>query len=146
MDDTALVGEGHVGACQDVVGDGLAEDFDAQGVGEDFFGFALQVRVHDCDVVVAADDVAERGQALFYPLDFDAVWERVAEVLQFLVCCCRGDEEALAVTLQRGGDVLANVLGSECAVRVDLVVVVVLTQLLTDRQSVSPRWWHGRWE
>lgn len=33
VDDTTLVGEGHVGACQDVVGDGLAEDFDAKNVG-----------------------------------------------------------------------------------------------------------------
>lgn len=33
VDDTALVGEGHVGACEDVVSDGLAEDFDAEDVG-----------------------------------------------------------------------------------------------------------------
>ena len=32
MDDAAAVGEGHVGAGEDVVGDGLAEDFDAEGV------------------------------------------------------------------------------------------------------------------
>ena len=32
--DAALVGEGHVGACEDVVGDGLAEDFDAEDIGD----------------------------------------------------------------------------------------------------------------
>ena len=33
VDDAALVGEGHVGACEDVVGDGLSEDFHAEDVG-----------------------------------------------------------------------------------------------------------------
>lgn len=32
--ETALVGERHVGSCQDVVGDCLAEDFDAEDVGD----------------------------------------------------------------------------------------------------------------
>lgn len=53
-----------------------------------------------CDVVVATDYVAERGEPLFYALDFYAVGERVAEVLQFLVCCCCGDEEAFAVAVK----------------------------------------------
>lgn len=34
MDEAPLVGEGHVGTCEDVVGDGLAEDFDAEDVGD----------------------------------------------------------------------------------------------------------------
>jgi hypothetical protein len=33
VDDAALVGEGHVRACEDVVGDCLAEDFDAEDIG-----------------------------------------------------------------------------------------------------------------
>lgn len=33
VNDTALVGEGHVGTGQDVVGHGLSEDFDAENVG-----------------------------------------------------------------------------------------------------------------
>ena len=37
MHDAALVGEGHVGACEDVVGDGLAEDFDAEDVSDTVF-------------------------------------------------------------------------------------------------------------
>lgn len=59
MYDAALVGESHVGADQDVVGDGLAEDVDAEDVGDYFFGFALDVRVDEGDVVVADDYVAE---------------------------------------------------------------------------------------
>ena len=41
VNDTTLVGEGHVGACKDVVGDGLAEDFDAEDVGNTRVGFWL---------------------------------------------------------------------------------------------------------
>lgn len=41
VDDTALVGEGHVGACEDVVGDGLAEDFDTEDVGNTIVVFWL---------------------------------------------------------------------------------------------------------
>ena len=52
MHDAALVGQGHVGAGQHVAGDRLPEDFHAQGIGYDFFGFALEVWVDEGDVVV----------------------------------------------------------------------------------------------
>lgn len=55
----ALVAEGHVAARQNVVGDCLTEDLDAQHVGNDFFRLALQVRVHEGDVVVGADDISQ---------------------------------------------------------------------------------------
>lgn len=54
------------------------------------------------DVVVGDDDVAQRRQPLFYPLDLDAVGQRVAQVLQFLVGRGGGDEEAFAVSILRG--------------------------------------------
>ena len=63
-----MVGERHVGANEYVVGDGLAEDFDAQDVGDYFFRFALQVRVYEGDVVVGDDYVAQGGEAFFYSL------------------------------------------------------------------------------
>jgi hypothetical protein len=47
--------------------------------------------VDDGDVVIAADDISESGEALFYALDFYGVRERVAEVLEFLVRCGCGD-------------------------------------------------------
>lgn len=50
------------------------------------------------DVVVAADYIAQGGEAFFYALDFYAGGERVAEVLEFLVGCCCRDEEAFAVS------------------------------------------------
>lgn len=101
MNDPALVRERHVRAGQDVVGDGLPEHLDAERVGDYFFGFSLQVGVDQGHVVVAADYVAEGGESFFYSLDRDAVWQGVAEVLQFLVCCGCGDEEAFSVSVHR---------------------------------------------
>ena len=75
-------------------------------------GLTLQIRVHDCDVVVAADNIAKRGEALFYALDFDFIWKRVAQVLQFLVCGGCGDEETFAVT--RGEIFLAFAFLDKC--------------------------------
>lgn len=60
-------------------------------------GLALNVRVDERDVVVAADDVAQRRQPLLYPLDLDLVGDRVAQVLQFLVGRRGRDEQAFAV-------------------------------------------------
>jgi hypothetical protein len=51
------------------------------------------------DVVVRADDIAEGGEALFDALDFDGVWKRVAQVLQFLVRCGGRDKETFAVAV-----------------------------------------------
>jgi hypothetical protein len=61
-------------------------------------GLTLQIRVHDCNMVVAANHIAERGEALFYALDFDFGRKRVAQMLQFLVCGGCGDEKTFAVT------------------------------------------------
>ena len=38
--------------------------------------------MHEGDVVVGADDVAEGGEALFDALDLDAVGDAVSQVLQ----------------------------------------------------------------
>lgn len=124
VDDTALVGEGHVGACQDVVGDGLAEDFDAKNVGDStqlasipftaqyrewrggggvyihFLGLTLDIRMHKGDMVIAANDISQCRETLFYPLDLDVVGKGIPQMLQFLVCGCCGDEEAIAVSIR----------------------------------------------
>jgi hypothetical protein len=102
--DAALVAETHVAAGQDIVGDGLAEDLDAEHVGDDLFRLALQVRVHERDVVVGADDVAERRQALLDSLDLDAVRDAVAQVLQLLVRGRGRDQQAFAVAGGQAAD------------------------------------------
>lgn len=48
-------------------------------------------------MIIAANDITQRRQALFYPLDLDVVREGIPQMLQFLVCCRCGDEEAIAV-------------------------------------------------
>lgn len=55
--------------------------------------------MHDGDVVVTADDIAEGREALFDTLDLDTVWEGIAEVLEFLIGCCCRDEETVFVSL-----------------------------------------------
>jgi hypothetical protein len=32
-------------------------------------------------------------------LDLHRIWQRVSQMLQFLVCCCCGDEKAFAVSI-----------------------------------------------
>jgi hypothetical protein len=97
MDEPAVVAQGHVGAGENVGGDGLAEDLDAQSVGDDLLGFALEVRMNEGDVVVGADNVTEGGEAFFNPLDGDGRGKGVADVGEFLVGGGGGEEEAFAV-------------------------------------------------
>lgn len=58
----------------------------------------LQIGVDERNVVIAADNISERRQALFYALDFHRVRQRIAQVLQFLICCGGGHEETVAVS------------------------------------------------
>lgn len=74
MHEGALVGDGGVGAYEDVVCDGLAEDFDFEDVGNDLFGFSVDVWVDEGDIVVAGDDVAQSTESLFNALQCDRVW------------------------------------------------------------------------
>lgn len=68
------------------------------GLNVHLFSLALQIRVHERNVVVAADHIAQRGQPLFYTLDLHRVRQRIAQMLQFLVCRSRGHEKAVTVT------------------------------------------------
>lgn len=98
VDETALVRDRAIAAHEDVIGDGLSEDLDLEHVGDDLLGLAVDVRVDERDVVVACDDVAERGEPLFYALDRDCVGEGVAEVLELLVGGRRRYEETVSVS------------------------------------------------
>ena len=73
MYETALVRDCAVAPDEDVVGDGLSEDLDFEHVGDDLLCLAVDVWVHERDVVVACDDVSEGGQSLFDALDRDGV-------------------------------------------------------------------------
>jgi hypothetical protein len=50
-------------------------------------------------MVIAADDIAQRREPLLYPLDLHIVWQRIPQMLQFLVRCRCGDEKAFTVTV-----------------------------------------------
>ena len=97
MDEATLISDRAVRADEDVVRDRLAEDFDFEHVRDDLLRLAVDVRVHQGDMIVARDDVTERRETLFDALECDGVREGVAQVLQFLVCCGRGHEEPVAV-------------------------------------------------
>ena len=56
--------------------------------GDDLLGLAIDIRVHEGDVVVARDDVPQCGEPLFDALDGDGVGEGVPEVLELLVGRC----------------------------------------------------------
>ncbi len=60
MDEAALVGDRAIAADENVVRDGLPEDFDLEDIGDDLFRFPVDVGVHEGDVVVARDDISER--------------------------------------------------------------------------------------
>lgn len=110
MHDASLIGEGHVGARQNVVGDGLAEDFYPEDIGDakldllvcatarlrkgkrkkknaHLFRLPLQIRVNQRHMVIAADHIPQRRQSLLYSLNLDCVWDGIPKMLQFLICC-----------------------------------------------------------
>jgi hypothetical protein len=67
----------------------LSENFNTEHVGDYFFGFALEIGVHEGDVVIGDDDVAEGGEAFFYSLG-----RMSATGFLFLVCAVILDCEA----------------------------------------------------
>jgi hypothetical protein len=63
----------------------LSEHLNAEDVCYYLFCLACQIWMDESDVVICTYYVAEGGEPLFYSLDFYAVGEGVAEVLEFLV-------------------------------------------------------------
>lgn len=98
MHETTLVAQGTVGSDEDVTGDGLAEDLDTEDIAYQLLGLPVDVRVDKGNVVVAADDVTERGESLLDSLDLDGVWQTVSQVLQLLVSGLGRDEQTSTVT------------------------------------------------
>lgn len=73
MHKSTLIRESTVGADEDVVCDGLSEDFHLQHVRDDLLRLTVDVRVHKRNVVVACDDISQRGETLFDALDGDLI-------------------------------------------------------------------------
>ena len=85
MDESSLVRDRAVRADEDIFGDGLAEDLDLEDIRDDLLRLAVDVGMHERDMVVACDNVTERREALLDTLKGDGVWEGVTEVLELLV-------------------------------------------------------------
>ena len=68
MHDSSLVGQCHVGTDKDVIGDGLTENFDTKNIGDYFFGFAFEIGVDKCDVVIGDYDISKSRETFFYSL------------------------------------------------------------------------------
>ncbi len=77
----ALVGNGAVGADENVVGDGLAEHLHIEDIHNNLFRLAVQVRMHECYIVIASNHIAQRRQPLLDTLDSDTIGEGVSDVL-----------------------------------------------------------------
>jgi hypothetical protein len=65
MDKSTLVSDRAVRADKDVICDRLAEDLDFENVRDYFLRLAIDIWMHERDVVVAGDDVSKCGEPFF---------------------------------------------------------------------------------
>lgn len=84
MDEATLIAKSTVGADKDVAGDGLAEDFDTEDVGDDLLSLAIQIGMDEGDIVVASDDVSEGRETLLDSLDGNLIGQAVPQMLELL--------------------------------------------------------------
>ena len=59
MNESTLITQTTITSDQDVIGDRLTEDFDLEDVGNDLFGFPINVGVDEGYVIITGDDVTE---------------------------------------------------------------------------------------
>jgi hypothetical protein len=97
MNKTTLICDCTIRADEDVVRDRLAEDLDFEDVRDDLLRLAINIRVHERDVIVASDHVPKRRESLLNALKSNGVREGISQVLQFLVRRCGRYEEPVAV-------------------------------------------------
>jgi hypothetical protein len=95
---SSLIGDSTIGANKYVVRDRLAEDLNLEYICDDLFRLAVDIRVDECDIVIACNNVSKRGETLLNPLNRNGVRQGVAQVLELLVGCGGRDEEAVPVT------------------------------------------------
>ena len=85
MNQRSLIRNSTITPHQDIIRYRLSKHFHLEDVGDDFFRFAIDVGVHEGDVVVAGYDVSERAESFFDSLERDRRGERVSQVLEFLI-------------------------------------------------------------
>jgi hypothetical protein len=97
MDKATLICDCTIWADEDVFCDRLAEDLDFEDVRDDLLRLAVDIGVHQRDVIVASDHVPKRRESLLNALKGNGVREGISQVLQFLVRRCGRYEEPVAV-------------------------------------------------
>jgi hypothetical protein len=97
MDKATLICDCTIWADKDVIRDRLAEDFNFEDVRDDLLRLAIDIRMHQRDVIVASDHVSERREPLLNTLKRNGVREGISQVLQFLVRRWGRHEEPVAV-------------------------------------------------
>lgn len=102
------------------------------------FRLALQIRMYQSHMVIAANDIPQSRQSLLYALDLDIVRKIIPQVLEFLVCGGRGHQEAFAVTVDVNSIPFSFPLGIFNTEYLQKEKEKH-TQLLTDQQCESPR-------
>lgn len=98
MNQRSLIRDPTITPHEHIIRHSLSKHLDLQHVCDDFFRFAINVRVHERDVVVAGDDVAEGGESFFDSLERDGGGEGVSEVLEFLICRRGRYEQSMSIS------------------------------------------------
>ena len=93
-----MIGNDTVASNKDVVCHRLSKNFDFEDIRNDLLSLAVEIGMHQCDIVVTYNDVAECRKALLYSLNSNGIGYRVTEVLEFLVCSGGRYEETVSVT------------------------------------------------
>lgn len=95
--ETSVVGAHCVATDEGILSDGRTEGLHLQNVANHFFGFLAQVSMDQRNVVVADHAIAEGTKSFLYTLNFDAVRERIPEMLELLIGGDGGDDKTMTV-------------------------------------------------
>ena len=98
MNKSSLVAEHAVGANKCISSNSRPVGLHTQNVGDNLLRILVQLRMEQCHMVIACDDISEGGKSLLDSLDFDRVREHVPEALQLHIGAGHGHEEALAIS------------------------------------------------
>lgn len=95
MDKTTFVCENAVAAGERLASNGGLEDLDAEHVLDNLLRGGVHLGVHQRDVVIAGNNVAQGRESFFDSLDFDSVWQRISDCLELGVAADARHQQTL---------------------------------------------------
>lgn len=98
MDESSLVVNDHICSNEGVSSDGGSENFDSEGVLDNFFGFLADIGVNERVVIIADDDISQSRELLVDDFNFDILREGVSDVLLFDISDIIWKEETIFVS------------------------------------------------